>query len=116
VITDTDEARAELRSWLARFADLYAHYGPVIRTWTEAELSGAPIGRHGEDVLGRLATAMSAKLKVPKRSKLDPPIAALALMTMVERLNYYAATNQVSASPDELLDTLVGIISAALFA
>ncbi len=53
---------------------------------------------------------------MPKRSKLDPTIAALALMTMVERLNYYATTNQVTATPDELLDTLVGIITAALFA
>jgi AcrR family transcriptional regulator len=115
-IGDTDDARAALRAWLARFADLYQRYGPVIRTWTEAELTGAPIGRHGQDVLGRLAAAMSGKLKVPKRSKLDPTIAALALMTMVERLNYYATTNQVTATPDELLDTLVGIITAALFA
>ena len=37
-------------------------------------------------------------------------------MMMVERLNYYATTQQVVASRDELLDTLVGVISSALFA
>jgi AcrR family transcriptional regulator len=115
-ITDTAEGRAALRSWLARFADLYQRYGAVIRTWTEAELSGAPIGRPRQDVLGRLAEAMQGSVQVPKRSKLDPAIASLALMTMVERLNYYTATNQVSATPDELLDTLEDIITAALFA
>src|SRR4029077_12750726 len=27
-----------LREWIGRFADLYEHYGPVIRAWTEAEI------------------------------------------------------------------------------
>ena len=31
-------ARAALREWIGRFADLYEHYGPVIRAWTEAEI------------------------------------------------------------------------------
>ena len=37
---DTDEGRAALRDWLDRFADLYERSGPVIRSWTETELSG----------------------------------------------------------------------------
>ena len=115
VLRDSDESRAELRDWLARFAALYDRYGSVIRTWTEAELSGAPIGRHGQDVLGRLTAAVAYKLEVPKRGALNPTITALALVTMIERVNYYAATNQVSATADELLDTLVSIITAALF-
>src|SRR5207253_8261471 len=28
----------ELRGWMSRFSDLYVHYGPVIRAWTEAEI------------------------------------------------------------------------------
>ncbi len=116
VVVDTEAARRELRAWLDRFADLYLRYGPVIRTWTEAELSGEPVASHGDDVLGKLTAAMTRNLRLPKRSKLDPMIAALALMTMVERLNYYATTNQVVASRDELLDTFVRHITAALFA
>ncbi len=34
-----DDGRQALRAWLERFADLYERSGPVIRTWTEAELS-----------------------------------------------------------------------------
>ena len=63
-----------------------------------------------------MTTAMARNIRLPQRSKLDPTIAALALMMMVERLNYYATTNQVVATRDELLDTLVEVITAALFA
>ena len=34
---------------------------------------------------------------------------------MVERFYYYAATGQVDASRDELLDTLTDVIIAAIF-
>ncbi|HVN50773.1 MAG TPA: TetR/AcrR family transcriptional regulator [Acidimicrobiales bacterium] len=115
IVRDTEEGRAELRDWLARFAALYDRYGSVIRTWTEAELSGAPIGRHGQDVLARLTAAMARNLQTPARATLHPAITALALVTMVERLNYYVATSQVAATPDELLDTLVDVVTAALF-
>ncbi len=37
-------------------------------------------------------------------------------MMMVERLNYYATTKQLVATRDELLDTLVEVITSALFA
>jgi AcrR family transcriptional regulator len=115
VVTNTAKGRTDLRDWLDRFADFYERYGPVIRAWTEAELSGEPLGRHGEDVVGRLTAAMTRNIRLPKRSRLDPTIAALALMTMVERLNYYASTSQVQASRDELLDTLADTITSALF-
>jgi AcrR family transcriptional regulator len=116
VITDTHKGRTALRDWLDRFADLYERSGPVIRSWTESELSGDTIGRHGEDVLGAMTTAMTRNIRPARRSRLDPTITGLALMMMVERLNYYATTRQVVATRDELLDTLVDVISSALFA
>jgi hypothetical protein len=55
-------------------------------------------------------------LRVPKRSGLDPTIATLALMMMIERLNYYAASGQLGVHEgDELLDTLADIVMAAAF-
>jgi hypothetical protein len=88
----------------------------VIRAWTEAELSADPIGRQGEDLLTGLALALTRRMRVPKRSGLDPTIATLALMMMVERLNYYAASGQVEVrDEDELLDTLTDVIMAAAF-
>jgi AcrR family transcriptional regulator len=114
-IRDTPSGRAALREWLARFAELYELYGAIIRTWTEAELFGDRSGQRGNDALGGLAAAMTANIRIPKRSGLDPAIASLALMTMVERVNYYTATGQLQATADEVLDTLVDVIAAAVF-
>ena len=36
---DGPEGRAAIRDWLVRFTELYDRAGPVIRTWTEAEIS-----------------------------------------------------------------------------
>ena len=114
-IHNTAKGRSALREWLARFAELYGHYGAIIRSWTEAELSGQAIGQRANDTLGQFVTAMIAGIRVPKRSGLDPAITSLALMTLVERVNYYTTTGQLRATPDEVLDTLVDVIDAAVF-
>jgi AcrR family transcriptional regulator len=101
-VTNSARGRAALRAWLARV--------------TEADLSGdVGPGRLGDEVLTGMALALTRRLRMPKRSGLHPTIATLALMMMVERFNYYAATGQVDASPDELLDTLTDVIMAAAF-
>jgi AcrR family transcriptional regulator len=115
ILTNTEKGRGALRVWLDQFADFYERSGPVIRSWTEAELFGDSIGRHGEDVLGAMTAAMTRNLRLPRRAKLDPTVTGLALMMMIERLNYYATTRQVVASRDELLDTLTDVITSALF-
>jgi AcrR family transcriptional regulator len=114
-VSATQKGRDDLRAWLDRFADLYEARGPVIRAWTEAELSGEVSGDQGDAVLGDLVGTLAARLRLPRRAGLDPGIAALALVTMVERLNYYATTQQVDATRDELLDVLVDVFDAALF-
>jgi AcrR family transcriptional regulator len=116
VIADSDEGRQDLRAWLDRFADFYERSGPVICSWTETELFSDSIGEHGEAVLALMTTAMARNIRPPRRSKLDPTITGLALMMMVERLNYYATTRQVVVTRDEMLDTLVDVITSALFA
>ena len=115
-VTNSARGRGALRTWLARVSEVYARHGRVIRAWTEAELSGDPVGRHGDDVLTDLALALTHRMRVPKRSGLDPTVATLALMMMVERLNYYAASGQLELHDEnELLDTLTDVIMAAAF-
>ena len=46
-----------------------------------------------------MTTAMARNIRPPRRSKLDPTVTGLALMMMVERLNYYATTKQVVRQP-----------------
>ncbi len=107
-VTPDDAGRAALRSWLARFADLYAHYGAVIRTWTEAESSQVDVGRMGRDVLGGLAAELAGRLS--GSPDIDMAVAGLAVVAMVERFNYYVLSGQVKATRDEALDTLTDVI------
>jgi AcrR family transcriptional regulator len=115
-VTNSARGRSALRAWLARVSQAYARHGRVIRAWTEAELSGDAVVSHGDDVLTGMAMALTRRMRVPKRSGLDPTVATLALMMMVERVNYYATSGQVDVNDgDELLDTLTDVIMATAF-
>ena len=72
------EGRAELRAWIARFADLYEHYGPVIRAWTEAEIGSSEFGRLGTDVLTEFTRVLTGRIRRSSSPDINPQIAALA--------------------------------------
>ncbi len=112
-VTPDEKGLAELEAWLDRFAALYEHYGPIIRTWTEAEVGGSDVGRLGTDVVGELASALIEASGGP--TDIDPAIAAMALVAMVERLNYFVLSGQVAATRDQMVATLAGVVHRALF-
>jgi AcrR family transcriptional regulator len=114
-ITPTAASRAALEGWLVEFIGVYAHYGPLIRSWTEAERRDASQGMAGDDVLATVADALAAKVKLRRRKELDPAIAALALVAMVERVNYFLSAGQVDQDPPAVAATLAGIMMDALF-
>jgi AcrR family transcriptional regulator len=114
VLGPGDDGKDELRAWLARFAEMYEHYGPVIRTWTEAELDSSEVGRTGTDVLGELTTALAECVR-SAGADVDPELAAIAAIAMIERFNYFVLSRQVAANRDEMLDTLAGVVHRALF-
>jgi AcrR family transcriptional regulator len=115
VITPDDDGYRALRDWLAHFAALYDHYGPVIRAWTEAEIGGSEFGRMGTDVLADLTRSLIARLRKTCPSDIDPAIAGVALVAMIERCNYYVLADQVRVERDTLLDTLTSVVFSALF-
>jgi len=106
--------RAALATWVGQFADLYAHSGPILRVWTEAELSGDRMAGVGDDLMGGLAAALASRVRIPKRTGLDPAIATLALVAMCERLFYYGTTGQLPTGRDDIVATLSDIIADAL--
>lgn len=115
-ITPDPAGRAELRGWLDRFSEMYAHYGPIIRTWTEAEIGTSEAGRMGTDVLGDLAAGLGSHIIDPAARGIDPTIASLAIIAMVERLNYFMISGQRATDRDTMLDALTDITFNALFA
>jgi AcrR family transcriptional regulator len=104
-----------LRAWIARFADLYERYGPVIRAWTEAEIGSHEFGRLGNDVLTRFTRVLTARIARAAPADLEPTIAAVALVAMFERLNYYALAGQVRARRGAIVETLSQVTQRALF-
>ena len=45
---------------------------------------------------------------------IEPQVAALALVAMIERLHYYAMTRQVRIVHDAMIDTLAAVTHAAI--
>ncbi len=107
------DGRRAVRTWLARFQALYAEHGALLRAWTEAEVSDSAVGRLG----GSLAAAFTDRLATriaPAAPDLDPRIAAVALVALVERSCYYAATGVTRADPDALLEAVAAAVHAGI--
>ena len=106
----------ELRSWIGRFYDLYAHYHPVIRAWTELNAQNADMARTGAYVLRRFIDQLVQRVKeIDPPPVSDPETAALAMVSMIERSTFYTIVGMVEVDRDELVDNLATILHAGLF-
>ena len=108
------ERAGDLHVWLARFHDLYARHRVVIRTWTEAEIVDSDMGRVGGDLVAQFSRELSKRLEAAAPD-IDPEIAALAFVGMIERSNYYVESNQVPVPGTEMASTLAQVIHAGIF-
>ena len=104
-----------LRAWLARFVDTYRRHGPVIRAWAEAQLDSPELARLGGASMNGLATRIADRI-AEHDGAVDPQHAAVALLAMVERLNYYVLSRGLTVDDDALLDTLATIVHVGMFA
>jgi AcrR family transcriptional regulator len=114
VTPDEDGFRA-LSGWLGRFADLYEHYGPVIRAWTEAEIGASEFGRLGTGVLAEFTRVLVDRVRRAAPVGVDPVVTSVALVAMIERCNYYVLARQVQVDRDAMIETLAIVTHAALF-
>ena len=109
------EGEAELRAWVARFREVYDQYGPVIQTWTEAEQDRTPEGRLGTDVLTQFVARLAERIRAAEVPGVDPDVAAVALVAMIERVTYFTAVRLVPADGDEVTDVLAAAAQRSLF-
>lgn len=109
-----EHGRQVLHTWIGQFCEIYATYGTIIRTWTEAEVDESPMGQLGADVLGDIAGALGEHL-VDLPADTDPAMAGLAIIALVERLNYFIHTGQVAEDRDQMVDLLADVTHASLF-
>ncbi|HZP28827.1 MAG TPA: helix-turn-helix domain-containing protein [Acidimicrobiia bacterium] len=112
--TPDGDGRGALRDWLGRFADLYDQYGPVIRAWTEAEIVDSEFGRIGGELVVRFAACLAERIGAAAPD-VDPEVAALAIVAMIERSSYYVLSRQLEVGREEMLDTLATVTRAAVY-
>ena len=106
----------ELRSWLDRFYGIYEHYHPVIRAWTEANAQNVEMARTGARVLRKFIDQLVLRVQESDRSAVpDPDIAAFAMVSMVERVSFYAVARMVPVDRESLIDNLATILHVGLF-
>lgn len=105
-----------LRAWLDEFYGIYEHYHPVIRAWTEANAQNAELATTGATVLRRFIDQLVLRVKESDRSAVsDPNLAALAMVSMVERVSFYAVVRMVPVEREALIDSLASILHVGLF-
>jgi AcrR family transcriptional regulator len=109
------EGYEDLRAWLQAFSDLYRRHGTVIRVWTEGEVKGSELGDLSREMLGGFVAALAARIAEGGEAGIDHQIAGLVILSMIERLHFYAIAGLVDAGDGELVDTCAAIAHAALF-
>jgi AcrR family transcriptional regulator len=106
----------ELRTWVARFCDIYVHYDPVIRAWTEVNAQNSDMARLGTRVLRQFSDQLEERVRqIDPPTVSDPAVAAFAMVSMLERVSSYAALGMVPGDRDALIDTLASILHVGLF-
>ena len=106
---------AALAGWIEEFASIYARAGPIIRAWTEAEIVASDVGRLGTNVHTAITRALMDRIRSTPAAGIDPVVAAIALVAMIERTNYYALTGQANVDGPAVVATLARVTHAAIF-
>jgi len=102
-----------LQSWIERFLAACDRHQPVLRAGTEADTTRgrSVIAEH----LGTLSAALATRSGLPARRAFDPEVAALVLVSTLERLDYMAGDGRLEVSDRDLARTTAGIVTDALY-
>lgn len=115
-ITPDSDGRAELRLFLGRFIATYRRFGPVIRAWMEDQVGDREIDRLGVKAFTAIGDRLGQRMREAGVDHDDADQAAVgALMAMLERFSYGAASRQVVMDDDAVLDTLSTIVHRGFF-
>jgi len=112
----TAEGYDNLHWWLGEWAWIYDKYSTMYVQWAIVESPQARIRPLILQFTDACIERMSQRLDASSPSGLPPRDAAMALLAMVIRTNYYRhATKARGLSDDEILEALATVIQMALF-
>ncbi len=115
VLGPTRTGYDNLHWWLGEWAYIYDKYATVFVEWAHIDGPHTPLRPMVARFVERFVERLAPKLKSFGVSDLDPPSAALLLVTVVERFNYFRVTQPIRVSDDRMLDTLAVSVQRYLF-
>lgn len=114
-----DRGYEQLRSWVGDFIDLYREHAPVIQAWVQAEPEDTRFDRLGREVLGSIAGPIAhvihGAVEAGTRHPVSPPVAATALVGMLERVSFVGRVRGAPFKPEDVVDTLATVWYEAIF-
>ena len=110
-----DQGWCELRRWMEQFSEAWQRYAPVLRAWTDLAMSDAELSAQGHAAAGAVAQTLASRIaESGPQPGIDPSVAAVAVVAMVERFHYLW---QFAGLPIDAhaLDTLTTMVHRGLF-
>ena len=109
----------QLRGWMEHFIDNYEENSPVVVAWMSARPQDERFDRLGREVLakfaGRIAHTIRASEANGDRHPVNPGVAAVALVAMLERFCYYWLVRGGSFDREDVVDTMAAIWHQGIF-
>lgn len=112
----TEEGYDNLHWWLGEWAWVYDKYSTMYVQWANVETPEAPLRPLILQFMDGYASRMHDRLARNHVRDLPPEAAAMVLLAVVNRTNYYRHTSTVRGLSDEqVLDTLATVVQYILF-
>jgi AcrR family transcriptional regulator len=109
----------QLRQWMEHFIDAYDENSPVVVAWMSARPQDERFDKLGREVLakfaGRIAHTIRESTSNGDRHPVNPGIAAVSLVAMLERFCYYWLVRGGSFNRAEVSETMAAIWHQAIF-
>ena len=109
----------QLRRWMESFIDNYEENSPVIVAWMSARPQDDRFDKLGREVLakfaGRIAQAIRHSASQGDRHAVNPGVAAVSLVAMIERFCYYWLVRGADFKRSDVAETMAAIWHQAIF-
>ena len=116
-VDEGPEGRARLEALVARFGEMFARHGGILRAGLERRREpGSPLHAEATRAFGTFVDAVAGSIKgaaVP--SAVDPDLQAALLFLLLSRSYEYATSRYSTVDPDRLAATLASMAHRACY-
>jgi AcrR family transcriptional regulator len=115
-ISADEDGFHQVRDWIGEFSSIYRRHGAVIRAWAEAQVTNRELLKLGLVSMDNILKQLAKRIDEANEGMVDADSAALAMLSMLERFNYYVLSRRIEHDDDAVLDTVARLVHVGLFA